>query len=135
MKYNFLKMLNGITKNSSRIMLGVIFLAYGLNSVLNFFSTPTPPPQSHDFLLGLASAPYFFPLLKGLEILCGLALLTGRYTKLALVVLTPIVVNIALFHGFLDHSLESLVMPSIMFVLYLHVLWQNRKDLKYLLER
>ena len=132
MKLTLLNILNVVTQNSTRVLLGMLFLAYGLNSAFNVFSTPTPPPESHNFLLGLAAAPDFFPLLKSLEILCGLALITGRYIKLSLVILAPIVVNICLFHAFLDHGLYSLIVPSVMLVLYVQLLWQHRKELKYL---
>jgi len=42
-----------------------------------------------------------FYLLKGLEIICGIAILGGYYKRLAMVILAPIVVNILLFHVFL----------------------------------
>ena len=114
MKLTLLNILNVVTQNSTRVLLGMLFLAYGLNSAFNVFSTPTPPPESHNFLLGLAAAPYL---------------------KLSLVILAPIVVNICLFHAFLDHGLYSLIVPSVMLVLYVQLLWQHRKELKYLLER
>jgi len=135
MKSNLLKVLSVVKDRLAQALLGLIFLAYGLNSVFGMFSTPTPAPESHDFLLALASTHYFFPVLNSLQILCGLALVTGRYIKLSLVVLAPIVINIILFHSFLDNSIESFIIPSVVAVLYLHALWKNRKELKFLMER
>jgi putative oxidoreductase len=43
-------------------------------------------------------------LVKILELLCGLALLSGRLVPLALLVLAPIIVNICFFHMALDPS-------------------------------
>jgi putative oxidoreductase len=134
-KLTLLNILVYTRQNITRVLLGSIFLAFGLNSVFNMFSTPTPPAESHDFLLGLATAPYFFPLLKGLEILCGLALITGRYVKLSLVILAPIITNICFFHAFLDYGVHSLVIPSLTLILYIQLLWQHRKELKFLMER
>ncbi|MCX6109590.1 MAG: acyltransferase, partial [Proteobacteria bacterium] len=53
---------------------------------------------------GLKASKYFFYLLKGTEIVCGLALVTGFYVPLALVVLAPISLNIFLVHASLEPS-------------------------------
>jgi putative oxidoreductase len=43
-------------------------------------------------------------VVKVLELLCGLALLTGFFVPLALLVLAPIIANIVFFHIALDPS-------------------------------
>ena len=53
---------------------------------------------------GLASSGYFFTLLKITEFVCSILLLTGRFVPLALVILSPIIVNILFVHLFLDRS-------------------------------
>lgn len=45
-----------------------------------------------------------FYLVKILEVLCGLALVSGFFVRLALLVLAPIIVNIAFYHLMLDPS-------------------------------
>jgi hypothetical protein len=62
--------------------------------------------------------------LKGTEVLAGLLLLTGRFVPLALTLLAPIVVNIALFHLFLVPAL-----PMVVLVLTLEVslAWAYRR--------
>lgn len=82
-----------------RILLGLIFVASGIA----FFLT-TPPPLQGDmatFFAGMAATKYFFYLLKGTEIICGLFLLSGFFVPLALVVLAPVVLNIFFVHAFL----------------------------------
>ena len=54
-----------------------------------------------DFFKGMMATGYFFYLLKGTEIACGLLLLSGRFVPLALVVLAPIILNIVLVHTFM----------------------------------
>ena len=49
----------------------------------------------------MSATGYFFYLLKGTEITCGLLLLTGRFVPLALVVLAPVILNIFLVHTFM----------------------------------
>ena len=81
-----------------RLLLGLGFLASG---VAFFFTTPPPMEGAlAEFFEGMAATRYFFILLKGTEIVCGLALLTGLFVPLALVVLAPIVLNIFLVHAF-----------------------------------
>ena len=48
---------------------------------------------------------YFWPVLKGCEVACGLCLLSGYFVPLALVVVAPVVVHIFLFHVFLSPPL------------------------------
>lgn len=85
-----------------RFLLGALFVFGGVA----FFLT-TPPPLSGElatFFEGLKASKYFFLLLKGTEIVCGLMLISGFFVPLALVVLAPIVLNILLVHIFLDPS-------------------------------
>jgi uncharacterized membrane protein YphA (DoxX/SURF4 family) len=83
----------------ARLLLGSVFLASG---VAYFFTTP-PPMEGPiaDFFNGMMASRYFLYLLKGTEIVCGLALLSGFFVPLALVVLAPIILNIFLVHAFM----------------------------------
>lgn len=83
----------------ARLLLGLVFFGSGVA----FFFT-TPPPLEGDiaeFFEGMTATGYFFFLLKGTEIACGLALLSGFFVRLALVVLAPVIVNIFLVHLFM----------------------------------
>lgn len=82
-----------------RLLLGLVFFGSG---IAFFFTTPPPMEGAMaDFFKGMAATGYFFYLLKGTEIACGLLLLIGRFVPLALVVLAPIILNIFLIHAFL----------------------------------
>lgn len=83
----------------ARVVMGFIFLASGIS----FFFYAPPPMEGPiaDFFKGMLATHYFFYLLKCTEIICGLALLTGRFVPLALVVLAPVLLNIFLVHAFL----------------------------------
>jgi hypothetical protein len=84
-----------------RVLLGLTFFVFGLNGFLHFLPQPPMPAAAGGFIGGLASASYFFPLLKGTEVAVGVLLLTNRFVPLALAVVAPIIVNIAAFHVFL----------------------------------
>ena len=80
------------------------------------------------FASGLASAAYFFPMLKALEIGAGLLLLWGRLVPFALVVLAPIVVHIAAFHLFLAPGGLGLV--ALIVAATLTVAWTHRASFR-----
>ena len=84
----------------ARVLLGLLFFVFGLEFFLKFLNMAQPPmsPQATAFNAGLFGSGYFFPFLKGLEVICGLALIINRFTALFLLVLLPITVNIFLFH-------------------------------------
>lgn len=87
-----------------RILLGLTFFVFGLNGFLHFLPQPPMSPAAGVFLGGLASTGYFFPVLKAVEVTVGLLLLTNRFVPLALTLIAPIIVNIALFHVLLEPS-------------------------------
>ena len=116
-----------------QIVLGCVFFIFGLNSFLPLFSAPPIPPEAVGFWSGLAATGYLISLLKATEILCGLSLILNRYTNLATVVLAPIVINIVAYHTFLD--IAGAPMAIVVGGLYLHLLFNRRKELKILLRR
>ena len=87
-----------------RTLMGLLFI---FGSVAYFFNLVTPPPMEgaiKSFNEGLAASGYFFTLLKVTELVCGLLLVSGYFVPLALVVLSPIIVNIFFVHAVLDRS-------------------------------
>ena len=84
-----------------RVLMGLLFL---FASITFFFDLITPPPQTgamKTFSDGLEAAGYLMPLVKTVELLCGIAFVTGRFVPLATVLIAPIIVNIVCVHLFL----------------------------------
>lgn len=86
---------------AARLALGLMFAVFGLNGFLNFLPMPAPEGAAGAFMGALAATGYMFPLIKGIEVVAGVLLLSGRLPALALLLLAPIVVNIVAFHAFL----------------------------------
>jgi uncharacterized membrane protein YphA (DoxX/SURF4 family) len=125
--------IKSLTVVSARIILGLIYFVFGLNFFLNFL--PTPPPSggpSESFITGLFQSGYFFPFLKGIEVVLGGALLIGVFVPLVLVLLMPISLNILLFHVFLT---DSPVMGIVIIALQLYLAWAYRDYYKPLFQR
>jgi uncharacterized membrane protein YphA (DoxX/SURF4 family) len=104
---------------AARIVLGLIFVVFGLNGLLHFLPQPAPPPAAGAFAGALAATGYFFPLLKVTEIVAGSLLLLGVAVPLALTLLAPIIVNIVAFHLFLapgNWAVVAVVLGSELFL-------------------
>ena len=86
----------------ARLSLGFIFTLMGVNGFLNFLPMPPMTAEAGAFMGALMGTGYFFPFLKIIEISAGLMLLSGRMVPLALVLLSPIILNILAFHIFLE---------------------------------
>jgi uncharacterized membrane protein YphA (DoxX/SURF4 family) len=115
----------------ARVLLGLPFVVFGLNGFLQFLPQPPMEGDAATFMGGLAAAGYFFPLLKATEIAAGLALLSGRFVPLALVVLAPIVLQIFAFHAFLA---GGVAMSVVFLALGSYLAWAYRDSFRGVLE-
>ena len=86
----------------ARLLLGLIFVVFGLNGFLNFINMgPMPSGLAGQFIGALALSHYFW-VVAALQIAGGALLLLNRFVPLALVLLGPVIVNIILYHVFLN---------------------------------
>jgi putative oxidoreductase len=84
----------------ARILLGLMFLVFGLNGFLNFLHMPMPPGAAGQYM-GVLFVSHYLAVVFLLQIIGGVLLLSGQFVPLALVILGPVVFNILLFHAFL----------------------------------
>lgn len=89
----------------ARILLGLVFVVFGVNGLMPNHFIPIPAMSGHsaEFMGAMATTGYL-TVIQVLEVLGGALVLTGRFTKLGLIVVGPIVVNILLFHTFMDKA-------------------------------
>lgn len=106
----------------ARILLGLIFLVFGLNGFLHFIPQPAPPEPALAFFVALVATGYMIPLLFATQIAGGALLLAGK-VPLGLVLLAPVIVNIFLFHVFL--APEGLPVAVIVAALELFLAWAH----------
>jgi putative oxidoreductase len=110
----------------ARLLLGLMFTIFGLNGFLNFIPMPASIPEAAmKFSGAMMDTHYFFPFLKSTEVICGLLLLSGFFSPLALIILAPITLNILLFHIFLE---PSGVMMAIVIILLQLIAAYGYKD-------
>lgn len=112
-----------IAPHVARVLLGLVFFVFGLNGFFHFIPQP-PAPESVKHFTELMTGSYLFSLVKGTEVVVGLALLSNRFVALALLVLAPITVNIFMFHAAVAG--EGLPMPIMLLALQGYLAWVNR---------
>jgi putative oxidoreductase len=83
----------------ARILLGLVFLVFGLNGFLHFIPSGPMPTGAAGQFIGALIASHYFMVIAGLQVLGGALLLVNRYVPLALVILGPVIVNIFFFHA------------------------------------
>jgi uncharacterized membrane protein YphA (DoxX/SURF4 family) len=109
----------------ARILLGLIFLVFGLNGFLNFLSMgPMPTGLAGQFVGALFLSHYLW-VVAALQIAGGALLLVNRFVPLALVLLGPVIVNIICYHVFLNPS--GAVPAVVVTVLWLIVFYGKRQ--------
>jgi putative oxidoreductase len=117
-----------------RILFGLMFVVFGLNGFLQFLPMPSVMPEAAKAFAGaLMATHYMFPMIKGVEVICGLMLLTNMWVPLALALLAPNVVNIFLFHLYLEPS--GLPMAIGILVAELFLAWENLDKFGPMLKR
>jgi uncharacterized membrane protein YphA (DoxX/SURF4 family) len=109
---------------SVRILLGLIFVVFGLNGFLQFLPEPSMPDAAKAFFGGLAATGYMLPLLSATQVLGG-ALLFLEMVPLGLLILAPVIVNIIAFHIFL--APEGLPIAILVAGLALFLAWTHRE--------
>jgi putative oxidoreductase len=119
-----------IATTIARILLGLPFLIFGINYFFPFIGHPELQGAAVDYMTGLTKAGYFWPLLRSLEILIGIALITGYGVPLALAILAPINLHILLFHLALEP--QNIPMAVILAVLQGFLIYRYWSYFKHL---
>jgi len=109
----------------ARLLLGLIFVVFGLNGFFNFFNMgPMPSGLAGQFIGALVLSHYYF-VVAGLQVVGGALLLVNQFVPLALVLLGPVIVNIILYHVFLNPSGAALAIVVV--ILWLIVFYGHRQ--------
>jgi len=88
-----------------RVLLGLIYLIFGLDYFLHFIPyEPHHTGRVAAFKAGLIGVGYFYPMIKSIQIVGGIALLINQYAPFFAVVIFPISVNVFLYHTILVPS-------------------------------
>jgi len=108
----------------ARVLLGLVFAVFGSNAFLHFIPMPPMQGPAGAFIGALVSSGLIYAI-AALQVVGGLLLIIGgRFVPLGLTLLGPVIVNIVLYHIFLDPS--GLPMACVISILALFLLWVYR---------
>lgn len=115
----------------ARVLLGLVYTASSLFFFLGMMPEQKLGASAEQFMTGLFVSGYVMPIVKVLELVCGIALIAGRFVPLSLVMIFPITLNVLLFHGFL--APEGVLIPLLMLIANLFLAYQNRESYRMML--
>lgn len=100
----------------ARILLGLVFLVFGLNGFLNFIPVGNLPAGLAGQFVTVLMQSHYGLFVSAFQLAGGVLLLVNRYVPLGLTLLGPVIVNILLYHLLLDHTGAS-------FAVVVAILW------------
>ena len=113
-----------------RSLLGAMLLFASIPYLFHLMAMPAPTGDTKIYMDGISTV-HLMPIVKSIELLCGLAFITGRFNTLAAVVIFPILFNILLFHSFIGEAKEALL-PVLLIIADLFIAWYYRYNYRTL---
>lgn len=116
----------------ARIVFGTVLLVAGITSLFGLMPPMQYPEPADKFMISLLDTGYMMVIVSVLKVLVGVSMLINRFLPLALIVFTPISVNMLLFHAFLD--IKSILPALVIGFLNVYLLFAYIESYKPLLK-
>lgn len=116
----------------ARLLLGLIFLVFGLNGFLHFLPMPAPTGLAGQFF-GALFASHYLSVIFLVQVIPAVLLLVNQYVRLALTMLGPVIFNILCFHAFMAPS--GLPLALVVTILWAVTFFRHRAAFAGLFER
>ena len=113
-----------------RILLGALMVFASLAYFFDLVEAEAPTGDMLTLMTGIMASKYLMPLVKTVELIAGLSLLSGKFMKVTLLALLPISINIFLIHTVTqvsDIPVAIFVLGANLFLIFAH--WNSYKDL------
>ncbi|MGA2845544.1 MAG: hypothetical protein ABSF68_08990 [Candidatus Acidiferrales bacterium] len=109
----------------ARLLLGLLFLVFGLNGFLHFIPMKGLPTGLAGQFATVLMQSHYVLFVSALQIAGGALLLVNRYVPLGLTILGPVIVNIILYHALMD--LAGLPLAIVVAILWAIVAYRQRQ--------
>lgn len=113
-----------------RTVIGILLILVALAYFFNLMPDLSNSGDFKAFQLGLISSVYLMPMVKTIELLCGISFLTNKYVTLSNLIVLPVSTNILFINFFLNPNgipLAIFVFCGNLFLIYSY--WKNYKPL------
>lgn len=113
-----------------RSLIGLLLLFASISYFFHLFPEPALTGNMKTFNDGINAAGYLVPLIKTIELICGLSFVIGKFNKITYILLMPISINIFFTHIFLAPEgipLAVILLVGNIFLLYSR--WDSYKGL------
>ncbi len=121
-----------IAATIARLLLGAVFVVFGLNMFLHFLHMPMPTGVAGEFF-GVLTSTHYIQVIAVFNVVPGLFLLFNRYVVLGLALLAPVIFNILVFHILMAPS--GLLLAVIVALLRMLVYHRHRSAFKGLFQK
>ncbi len=111
----------------ARILLGLVFVIFGLNGIHPFMPMGPMPGGAAGQFVGALIQSHYTLIVAFLQVIGGALLLANRYVTLGLVILGPVIVNIFLFHALMEP--KGLPLAVIVVLLWFILAYHARRNL------
>jgi hypothetical protein len=108
-----------------RYLFGVAMTFFGISNLFQLLPQHEFPAEAGKLMVAFIESGYILQAVGLTQLLLGLALLLNRFIPLALLLFAPVVVNVLLFHLFLDVASMPMALPVIGITLYLFIYHQS----------
>lgn len=112
-----------------RTLIGLLLLFASISYFLHLMPEPEVTGNFKAFNVGLIASTYIMPLAKSIELICGIAFVTGRYVTLANILILPITINILFINYFMTPEnlpIAGLLFLGNLFLIYRY--WDNYRS-------
>lgn len=92
-----------------RSLLALLLLLIGMNDYHGLLKLPHVSAEGGEFIMALQNTGYLFWTVKIVEVVAALALIAGIFVPLATLFVFPVLVNILLFHVFIDPGFGTII--------------------------
>ena len=96
-----------------RYLFGIAMTVFGIGNLFQLLPPHHFGGKAGEIMYAFVASGYILQAVGLCQIVLGTALLLNRYIPLALLVFAPVVVNVLLFHLFLDVSSIPMALPII----------------------
>jgi putative oxidoreductase len=107
----------------ARVLLGLMFVFFGLNGFLNFLPAPPLTGLPGTFLGALMTSHYVY-LVCAVQVLGGLLFLVNQFLPLGLALLAPVIANIVTYHLTMQRGGAQLAIVAT--ILWVFLAWKFR---------